>query len=191
MFLPQPPSLLLSLVQSVEVAVAIDGPGSGGLGAGAVVGLVLGLIIVLLLAAITASLLLLFLHRRRKRKLNLKETNDLHLSNPNYGKQSTIPSFGSCLLSLAATMDAAKYTKNTENVEVYASPYDTQTENQYAVPDVAQHYEAVSETNCCHILISFLHSRWSQRGPVNSGEYTFLLRYAITIHFLIHESCYE
>ena len=40
-------------------------------------------------------------------------------------------------------MNDARYTKSTETIEVYANPCDT----EYAIPDIAQHYETVSETN--------------------------------------------
>ena len=41
------------------------------------------------------------------------------------------------------TVNGAKYTKRTETVEVNANP----CENEYAIPDIAQHYETVKDTN--------------------------------------------
>ena len=40
-------------------------------------------------------------------------------------------------------MNGARYTKSTETIKVYTNPDD----NEYAIPDIAQHYETVSETN--------------------------------------------
>ena len=41
------------------------------------------------------------------------------------------------------TVNGARYTKSTETVEVHANPGDT----EYAIPDIAQHYETVRDTN--------------------------------------------
>ena len=55
-------------------------------------------------------------------------------------------------IDVITTGGAAKYTKNTETVEVYSNPYDDVDIDLYAVPDAAQHYESVSIDNTVIII---------------------------------------
>ena len=136
---PQPPVVPSDRPESV------DHPESGGPETGVVVGLVLGPII-LLLVAVTASLFLLLFHKKRCRKQDPDGINNSGLDNPNYGKSSpTQLSNVEHVYSSAGvdTVKGARYTKSTEAVKVYSNPGD----DEYAIPDIAQHYETVSEIN--------------------------------------------
>lgn len=78
-------------------------------------------------------------------------------------------------------VNGAKYTKNIEeSVEVYANPYD----NCYDSPDIAQHYETVSDLCIQHTAI-FLLLLHSQQVNNRSGEYMFLLQYVYPISVAI------
>ena len=72
-------------------------------------------------------------------------------------------------------MDGAKYTKNTESVEIYANP----NENPYSAPDIAQHYETVSYfvSNLTLTLSFSLTSQCSQVEQLKNGEFMFQLWY--------------
>ena len=133
---PQPP------VVPSDVPESVDHPESGGPETGLVVGLVLGLII-LLLVAVTASLFLLLFLKKRCRKQGPDGINNSGLDTPNYGKSSPTQLSNVEHVYSSAGLNSARYTKSTETVEVNANPGDS----EYAIPDIAQHYETVRETN--------------------------------------------